>query len=717
MPGCGRGRFHRVSIVRTALTIAALGIGPGGSAYAQAVEEGLVVRQLNFRGNSGFEAAILEAAISTTNSSWFARHWSARWLGLGALRHLNEREFKRDVARLRLFYQIHGYLDATVDTTVIRTPQDGYITFHITQGNPVLVRSFEIKGLDTLTRRRELLVDLPLKVDEPFDRTLLLAAADTIVARLQERGYPEARVLLEKRDVDREARTADVSMLVEPGVVAVIGEIHVTDTRTIDSSFTRSLLATQPGRRFRASDLAESQRLLYRSELFRFASVQLDTAHFVPGSGVVPLTIAVSEGTLYRARASLGYGTNDCFRAGLGWTARNAFGNGQIFDVSGQMSKLGVGTPTGVAALRNSICSALKDDSIGSTRVNYNLTGSFRRPVFISPSNSLTLQLFGERRSEFAVYLREDIGGTVTLLRETQARLPISLTYRLSYGRTVANNVSFCAFFNACTETDISQLRQRRLLATVTVGVQRIRVNNLLDPSRGNAASVEATHSSRLIGSSKFAQFTRVVGDGSLYRPVGASVMAFHVRSGAVFAPELALGGGAANFVPPEQRFYAGGPNDVRGFNRNELGPLVYVVQEKDVSDTLGMRVIDTAAVRTAATGGNTLFVANAELRVPSPIFRAGLRLAVFVDAGSVWERGGGPGSGPALRITPGAGLRFVTPLGPARLDLAYNGYALAPGRLYLLHPAGDLELLQQQFQRVSRNSRWVFQLGVGQAF
>jgi outer membrane protein insertion porin family len=697
--------------------IALLGCGGLNSAHAQAVAEGLVVRQLKFDGARAFDKTTLSAAIATTNSTWLATNGLVRWIGLGSERHLSERALRMDAYRLRLFYQVHGYLDAKVDTTVIRTPKDVYITFHIDEGQPVLVRSFEIKGLDSLpfqSFRDRVTGKLPLKVGEPFDRTLLLASADTLLARLQDRGYPEVKVLLEKRDVNRETRVADVSLLVEPGVPAVIGEIHVEGTETVDSVFVRKLLATQPGRPFEASDLVLSQQNLYRSELFRFATVRLDTAHFESGSGVVPLTIVVTEGNMHRARGAGGYGTNDCFRLGLGWTARNAMGHGQIFDISAQTSKLGVGRPTGVAGLRNSICSALKDDSIGSTQLNYNVTASFRRPLFLTQANTLTLSLFAERRSEFLVYLREDVGGALTMVRETQNRVPISLTYRLSYGRTIANNVSFCAFFNACTDTDILELQQRRLLATATLGVKRTRVDNPLDPTEGNALSAELTHSSQLIGSSRFAVFTRLVGDASQYFPFGASVLALHVRAGMVLSPELSLSGGRANFVPPEQRFYAGGPNDVRGYRRNELGPLVYVTQE---GDTTASGALDQTRVRSAATGGNTLVVANAELRVPSPLFRRQFRLAAFVDGGTVWERGQGTAGGPNFRITPGVGIRFITPLGPARLDVAYNNYDFQPGRLYLIRPSGSLELLQEQFQPARSKSPFVFQFGVGQAF
>ena len=691
------------------------------SLAAQAVEEGLVIRQLKFSGNQHVDAKLLAASIATTNSSFFAATGWVRWLGLGVKRRLNERTLRVDAVRLKTFYQRKGYLDVQVDTTVIRTTDDAYITFHITESEPVLVRTLEIRGLDSLDHRDRLVRDLALATGDPYDRDLLLVSADTLITRLQNLGYPEARVLIEKADVNREARSADISVLVQPGKASVIGEIHVRGTDRIDSAFVASLLATEPGLPFNRRDLVESQRQLYRSELFRYATVELDTAHFVAGSGTVPLTIQVQEGPMHRARAAVGYGTNDCFRTGLGWTKRNAMGRGQVFDVAAQVSKLGVGRPTHVTALENSICSTLKDDSIGSSRMNYNLTTSFRRPVFISPSNAVALSLFAERRSEFAVYRREELGGSLTLLRETESRTPLSFAYRLGYGSTEATTVSFCAFFNACTENDISQLRENRLVAILSVLAQRTRVNNPLDPTRGSAFSAEISHSSRLIGSSALTQFTRAIGDAALYRPLGSMVLALHLRAGVVVSPFVTVGGSAGNFVPPEQRFYAGGPNDVRGYNRNELGPLVYVILESQLgTDTVtGQPVVRDSLVRNAATGGNSLIVANVELRVPSPIFGNQMRLAAFVDAGTVWQRGGeGQGGTPIMRFTPGAGFRFLTPLGPARFDVAYNPHRLPVSRLYLIRNDGDIVVFQENYRRTVNTGRGlVVQFGVGQAF
>ena len=702
--------------VRTACIAVALAFAVLGRAEAQAEEGGLVVRRLAFHGNDSYSIDILSAAISTTRSSAFARVAALRWLGLGEKRRLNELELQRDVERLRLFYRVRGFLEVRVDTAVVRTPEDAYIDFSIREGPPVLIKNLVIKGVDSVPGGQELLKNLPLKEGDTFDRTQVYATADTLRDRLHNQGYAEALVRLEGFAVDTAKRQASVSLIIEPGVTAVIGEVHVQGARRVDSAFVRSLLASRPGREYRERDIQQSQLNLYRSELFRFASVGLDTSHFVPGSGVVPVTITVIEGPFHRIRAVLGYGTNDCFRSGAGWTARNALGNGQVFDVSAQVSKIGVGQPFDLGLDKNVLCSALKDDSVGSARANYNITTSFRRPVFLSPSNSLTLSLFAERRSEFAVYLREDVGGSVTLIRETSERIPITLTYRLSSGQTRANAVSFCAFFNACTETDIAQLRQRRPLGTLTLGFQRVRVNNPLDPSRGSNVSAEVTHSSRLLGSSRFEEFSRFILDGAHYIPIGYSVLALHARAGMVFAPRLTLEGDVANFVPPEQRFYAGGPNDVRGYSRNQLGPLVYVVQATAV-DTAGK--VNEDSVRIAATGGNSILVANAELRMPSPIFTDRLRLAFFMDAGTVWERGeAGPGSRPSFRFTPGFGLRFVTPLGPVRIDAAYNWRELPGGRLYRIEPNGDLVQIQDHYQRTVKTGRGLaLQFSVGQPF
>jgi outer membrane protein assembly factor BamA len=101
---------------------------------------------------------------------------------------------------------------------------------------------------------------------------------------------------------------------------------------------------------------------------------------------------------------------------------------------------------------------------------------------------------------------------------------------------------------------------------------------------------------------------------------------------------------------------------------------------------------------------------------VPSPFFRQRLRLAAFVDVGGLWERGRGDISAAKLRLTPGVGLRVTTPLGPARLDMAYNPSKLSPGILYVARQNGALDVVQPNYQ-LPRVRRFTFHFSVGQAF
>jgi len=206
-------------------------------------------------------------------------------------------------------------------------------------------------------------------------------------------------------------------------------------------------------------------------------------------------------------------------------------------------------------------------------------------------------------------------------------------------------------------------------------------------------------------------------------------VFAWRVRGGTILPGKIQLAGQNVGYVPPDQRFYGGGPNSVRGYGRNELGPRVYVIH-----DTLD-RALDSAAtaqagekvwrgVTAAPTGGNTAIILNAELRLPSPILTQRMRLGLFCDAGQVWERGEELVTTRGIRVTPGLGLRFATPLGPVRIDAAYNGYQTERGPLLFLNdttktvtqllphsPYPPLRAQKRFWQKI------VIQVAVGQAF
>ena len=678
----------------------------------------LVVRGLAFQGNHALDRATLSAAISTTNSSWFARNWFIRWLGLGEKRTFDPTEFRRDVLRLTLFYRQSGFMEVKVDTLVQRSGRNIHLTFLITEGLPVVVSSLTVRGLDSISAHddHDIRQDLPLRAGRPFDRFLFQANADTIISRLRNLGYPGAEVY-RTYNVNRAARDVTVTLEAVPGPRSAFGDVTVVGARKVDTTFIRQLLPARPGQRFSQQDIFQSQRKLYQTQLFRLATVTIDSSRFQPESGVVPLTVVVAEGPPHRVSTSAGFATNDCFRAGAGYVDRNLFGSGRQFELAGRVGKVGVGSPFD-AGLDQSICSSLKDDTIASARATYSVTASIRQPRFFSPLITSTYSVFAERRSEFKVYRREEIGTSVGLRRETSRNVPISVGYRLSYGNTIASNATYCAFFNACTPGDANRLREKRVLGVVSAGVSWPRANNPLDPTRGHLYAFDASHSSRFTGSEQLQDFTRVTGDLAWYRTLGRSVvLAAHLRGGLVFSPSVAFDSATGSYVPPEQRFYAGGPNDVRGYDLNGLGPVVYVLNKDTLTaqDSLDLQS-GKLRPRFSATGGNTLAIGQVELRVPSPVWGSRLKLAFFVDGGTLYERGKTNLSPVQFRVTPGAGLRISTPLGPARFDVGYNSYDQPPGVLYLQKSDGSLEPVQTDFVQ-TRSSHLSYHFSFGQAF
>ncbi len=691
----------------------ALLLALAGAALPLAAQGGQrTVEGLSFTGNHAVDDEALAAAIATTNSSWISRFPLTSWIG-GEKRYFSETDFRTDVYRVIVLYRYSGYLSVKVDTTVVRTDASVKATFHITEGPPTRVTSLRIEGLDTLPERERLMRDLPMEVGDVFSRFVLGRMVDALATRLRNDGFPTAIVETDF-SADSTTRSAEVTLQVTTGRRARFGDVVVRGIDRIDSAFVGSLLAIKPGRPYELDALYRSQRSLYGTGLFRYATVTIDSTRFGVGDSVVPIVVEVTEGKFHRARASVGYATNDCFRTSAGWTARNLLGNGRVVDVAGRLSKIGVGDPFDFGA-RNNVCSGLAEDTVGSRLANYGLDVTLRRHAFLSPDNTLALTLFSERRSEYLVYAREDLGAEVSLTRDTRWNLPVTLAYRLSYGFTEANAISFCQFFNACTAVDISRLRERRVLTTLTASALRQRTNDPLDPSRGTALSGEATVSSRYLGSSPLQQFVRVVGDASAYFPLSRRVvLATHARVGAIFAPKITLTAGRTSFIPPDQRFYAGGPNDVRGYDRNQLGPVVYVIPADSlhIDPTGADTTYSPTNLSVAATGGDRVAIGNVELRFPSPVFGNRFRLAAFLDAGALWSRTGSPG----LRLTPGLGLRVASPLGPIRFDVGYNGYQLEEGAVYASLANGDLLQIRAADRR-QRSHAYTIHFSIGHPF
>ena len=158
-----------------------LGLTAPGPASAQgAARAGRPPARL--RGNKAIRDAALASAIATTNSSWFARAFLFRWLGLGEKRYFDEQEFRRDVVRLEVLYQRSGYPARGRSTPWSGAPPRTSTSRSVSRKvSPILVtRARASPGLDSLPARvrRPALLDLPLQQGDPFNRFAMQASAD-----------------------------------------------------------------------------------------------------------------------------------------------------------------------------------------------------------------------------------------------------------------------------------------------------------------------------------------------------------------------------------------------------------------------------------------------------------------------------------------------------------------------------------------------------------
>lgn len=447
-------------------------LGGARSAWAQTgTAPERTVTSVTFSGNHALDAVTLSEAIVTSASSWSYRVPLLRSLGVGVRREFDELDFRRDVVRLQILYRLHGYFEARIDTVVTRTPSAAAIRFLITEGPPVVVDSITVRGLDGVVDTGRLARRLPLSEGAPFDRAAFDATADTIAQLVQDRGYPFVAVY-RNYAVDRTARTASVDYEVAPGPRARVGEIAIVGNRGVSARTIRRFLAVRPGDWFSRSALYDSQRSLYEADLFRYVSVGLAPDSTVGGAdSLVRILVQVSEGPKTRVRAGVGYGTIDCFRSQATISTANFLGGGRRLDLTGKLSKLGVGAPTDWG-LANSLCSALDGDPF-SLHTNYVASATFTQPAVFSRRNTVTLTGFGERRSEYKAFERNDLGATLGTSFALGRASVLALSYRLTYGSTTANAAVFCIYFDRCDSTTVNVLEQRRRQAALALSVVR----------------------------------------------------------------------------------------------------------------------------------------------------------------------------------------------------------------------------------------------------
>jgi len=661
------------------------------------------VRKVEFHGNASIDVKTLRASIATQQAPMLYRLSLTRWLGLADAPTFDALEFRRDVLRIQALYGVHGFPNAAVDTTVRRRGDNLDITFRITEGEPIVVDSVRLAGLDTLTDLDEVRKLLPLQAHAPFDRVAFQTSVSVLEAWLRNRGHPFARVTGGfQASMEDPPKSVSVTLTAEPGPCARIADIEVEGTNAIDHRVVLKTMMIEDGQVFSDSALHEGMMNLQRTELFRQVRLGIvDTAPSSPTDTMVTVTVRaqLAEYPLRRARVSAGYGTLDCLRAMGSVDLFNFSGEGRRLEFRARTSKIGVDQ------LINSMCRELRDEDPSRLKVNYNFAVTLHDPLLSWRRTTAMATLYVERHSEFRAYLREAVGGEVALTRQIATDLPLEGSYSFSYGRTLATPATFCALLNVCSLDDQAIFGARRRRSVVSFQLVRDRSNSINDPTDGTTLVTELRVSPALLGSNEFMRFARFTAGYTAHVPLGDTpgrVFNWRLRVGTVFAPTVNLPSGPRQYVPPDERLFAGGSTTVRGFSENQLGPVVRVINPD-------------SSVQTSATGGTFMTVGNVEARFPLRLLGVQLFGAVFVDAGMVSERS--HISFGDLRVTPGAGVRMPSMLGPIRLDIGFNPSAAQSGPLYRLE-GNALTLVDPEFRpSMSLLDRFQLHLSIGQAF
>lgn len=166
------------------------------------------------------------------------------------------------------------------------------------------------------------------------------------------------------------------------------------------------------------------------------------------------------------------------------------------------------------------------------------------------------------------------------------------------------------------------------------IGYSVTRSDNRLDPNQGYHLQLDVRAAKEGVLSDADMTYASAMAKG-LYTLPGGHRLLGRVQAGGIATTDYGA-------IPPSLRFFAGGDQSVRGYDYQTLSP----------EDRQGNKV-----------GGRYMVVGSAEYQYP---IAERWRIAAFVDRGNAVNN-----LKDKLKTGAGIGVRWVSPVGPIRLDLA----------------------------------------------
>ncbi|HWV37124.1 MAG TPA: POTRA domain-containing protein [Vulgatibacter sp.] len=634
------------------LALLALALGPWtGCASTSAAREGPAgnqpkVASVEIEGNQAVGDGLIADRIATQASNRFLFFGSEKRLDPGAL--------DQDRRRIESVYADNGYFAAEVSVRVIAAGADEVdVVFQVEEGPPTLVRSLTILGLEGLPEASvaKILQAPPLSVGRIFVEADYLGLKEQIVSRLEERGHATAKAE-GTVEIAPEEGSADVVIVVEPGPVYRFGEIRVEGNLLVSAETIEEAakVVLEPGDRFSPAKIAEAEEEV--ASLGVFASSIAAPGEPDPETGTLPVDVFVSEADFIRIRAGGGFGVEQGFeqvRGLLDFTHLDLFGNLEQFTLRNDIAYRFLFSESRSGIGGRSIADLTQLDFIGP-RVDLSVRAEYERELNLS-------------------FTSQSVAGRVG----TPIRFRHWLFFTPSYNLQRFFDVSV---FDPGTLAGVEAVRASPLVdcpsgCTFSYLEQRLigdRRSDPLEPRWGWYASLGLQEGGSILGG----DFTwiRFVPELRWYAPISPSVI-FATRLQLGILQPLDVSGAcdesedpysqAVDCSPIVVRFFGGGAAGFRGVGAGRLSPLREAQETKRNGKTTTVFV---------PLGGNSSSLATAETRW---MFAQRWTAVFFVDAANV-------AAGPTDAFDPsdlfwaaGVGLRYRTPIGPARFDAGYR--------------------------------------------
>lgn len=649
------------------------------------------IRKLEIRGVKSVDPVDLEKSIASTATSCKNVLFSlfctfSRSSSIMRKEYLDRDEIARDILRIRVYYWKRGFRAAEVDTTITKTGDNQVeVFFDVVEHEPTIVRRIQIDFDSVLIRQKRIQKMTLLKAGEPLDLVKLDSMRIAFTTEMWSAGHSDATVDTVVT-VDEARRVADVRLTLIPNHTTYVGSVVINGLEKVSRQTVLNSITLRPGELFRATDVLESQRNLFESNLFRLAAVEVPPQF----DSVKQVTVTVNESPLHEAHTGLGLTNIEFLQADAQYTAYNMLGGARRLDVTGTIGNLFGSQLAGKGFFYDPEEVLVGAGAPKFLQPTWAASVDFRQPAFLHrPRNQAGISAFAHRRSTPGIFVDEGYGGSVTLTNQVKVRAPLSLTYRFEVNRVDAGDVYFCINFGVCESRTINTLRLHQRLSPLNLGGFIDRSDDPLDPTRGYQARADLEHASKFTVSDY--GYTRGYLDVAAYNHHGlTSVYAAHLRVGMIRKMR-----GDEDVLHPRKLFYAGGATSVRGYATNQLGPRVLTIAPDRLNaigcaestfettcdpnavyqDTLHL---DDSDFKPQALGGTSLVEGSIEYRMPIG-FRRKLTAAAFIDGAVV---GSGFVTGlSTLRnlvkgsaaITPGFGIRYKSPVGPIRIDVGFS--------------------------------------------